>query len=214
MSYRSRVQMKNSVAMALVAVPPLILLGVGLTHPAHLSLESAPWWTTMHLLLVPLFPLLAASMWLLLRRDFSWLGRAGRVAAAGFAIFYGTLDAISGVATGIVTQADGSTKGAAIAGLFAAGKVFAYLGGFSLLASVIALVVRGWLVLEKRWDFWLGAALALTGAGLIAKFHIYFPYGTATLLALAIGFALLERAHRGSGDASFSWPPETHSSRS
>jgi hypothetical protein len=207
MGYRAGVTVKRSLAIAAVAAPPLILLGVGLTHPAHLSVSSAPWWTTMHLLLVPLFPLLAVSVWVLLRRDHSVLAWVGRVGAVSFGVFYGTLDALSGVATGIVTQAEASTTGAAVAGLFATGKVFAYIGGYSLLAAVGALVVDRWLVGERTWYFWVGAVLALGGAGLIARFHIYFPWGTAVLLALTIGFALLELSRRG--DASFGRPPKT-----
>jgi hypothetical protein len=207
MGYRAGVTLKRSLAIAAVAAPPLILLGVGLTHPAHLSVASAPWWTTMHLLLVPLFPLLAVSVWVLLRRGRSVLAWVGRIGAVAFGVFYGTLDALSGVATGIVTQSEASTTGAAVAGLFATGKDFAYLGGYSLLAAVGAVVINSWLVGTRQWYFWIGAVLALGGSALVASFHIYFPRGTAVLLALTVGFALLEVSR--SGDASFGRPPKT-----
>jgi hypothetical protein len=38
--------------------PPLLLAGLGLTHPNDLTGTSAGWWTSLHIILVPLFPLL------------------------------------------------------------------------------------------------------------------------------------------------------------
>jgi hypothetical protein len=190
------VRFRRPLAIAAVTAPPLILLGVGLTHPAHLTVASAGWWTTMHQLLVPLFPLLAAAVWVLLRRDHTALAHFGRVAAVGFAVFYGTLDAVSGVAAGIVVQAEGSTEAAALDPLFAAGKIFAYLGGYSLLAAVAAAIGCTWLSGTRPATFWVGAMLALGGAAVVARFHIYFPYGTATMGCLAIGFCLIELARQ------------------
>jgi hypothetical protein len=190
------VKITRPLAIAAVTAPPLILLGVGLTHPARLTVESAGWWTTMHQLLVPLFPLLAAAVWVLLRRDHTPLAQFGRVAAASFAVFYGTLDAVSGIAAGIVVRAEGSTEAAALEPLFAAGKIFAYVGGYSLLAAVAAVIGCTWLAGTRRATFWVGAMLALGGAAIVSRFHIYFPYGTATMACLAIGFCLLEVARQ------------------
>jgi hypothetical protein len=49
-----------------VTVPPLLLAGLGLTHPNDLTGASAGWWTSLHIILVPLFPLLGVSHWVLI----------------------------------------------------------------------------------------------------------------------------------------------------
>jgi hypothetical protein len=206
---------KLPLAIAVVTLPPLVLLGVGLTHPATLTVESAGWWTTMHQILVPLFALLAVSVFVLLRRDRSPLALFGRIAAGTFTVFYGTLDAVSGIATGVVAQAEGATDGASIAALFATGRIFAYVGGYSLLAAAVAVAGVAWLAGSRQWYFWVGAAFAIGGAALIARFHIYFPYGTATMACLAVGFALLELSRQRLillKLASSPEPSDTHSS--
>ena len=53
-------------AVAAVTAPPLVLAGLGLTHPDDLTGVSAGWWTSLHIILVPLFPLLGVSHWILL----------------------------------------------------------------------------------------------------------------------------------------------------
>ncbi len=184
--------MPRPLAIAAVVVPPLVLLGVGLSHPATLSVATASWWTTMHVILVPLFPLLAVAVWVLVRGNRSPLAIFARVAAVAFAVFYGTLDAVSGIAGGIVVQAEGSTDAAPLGALFATGKVFAYIGGYSLLAAVVAAAGAAWLGGNRHWAFWVGAVFAIAGAAVIGRFHIYVPYGTVTLASLAVGFGLLE----------------------
>jgi len=50
-----------------VTLPPLVLAAIGLTHPMELAAETAGWWTTMHILLLPLLPLLGVALWGLVR---------------------------------------------------------------------------------------------------------------------------------------------------
>ena len=64
-----------------VTAPPLLLAGLGLTHPHDLSGASAGWWTSLHIILVPLFPLLGVSHWVLLHRRPGVIAWIGRVAA-------------------------------------------------------------------------------------------------------------------------------------
>ena len=94
-----------------VIAPPLVLAAVGLTHPHHLTADSAEWWTTMHILLVPVFPLLGMALWLLLRAETGVLAWLARVAAFSYAVFYGALDAIAGIGTGALVR-NGAEPGA------------------------------------------------------------------------------------------------------
>ncbi len=60
--------------VVLVALPGLVLGVAGLAHPILLTPETAERWRLVHLVLLPAFPLLGASVWLLL------LGERGALA--------------------------------------------------------------------------------------------------------------------------------------
>ena len=178
-------------AIAAVALPGIVLAAVGLTHPVRLDAETARWWTTMHIVLVPLFPLLAVAVWVLLRRDRTPLGWAGRIAAVVFAVFYGTLDAVSGIAAGTVVLASGG-GGDDVVALFGTGGGFGRIGALSLLAAVVCVLGSSWVAGVRSLPFF-AAALVLLGSGLVFTLrHIYAPYGVAAMLGIAAGFAAIE----------------------
>lgn len=183
--------MNRRVAIAAVALPGIVLAGVGLTHPVRLDADSAQWWTTMHIVLVPVFPLLAVAVWVLLRRDTSALGWAGRVAAIAYVVFYGALDAISGIAAGTVVLASGG-GGDDVAALFGTGSGFGRIGALALLAAVVCVLGSSWVAGLRSGAFWI-AAVVLAGSGLVFTFrHIYAPYGVLAMVGLAAGFATIE----------------------
>lgn len=179
------------IAIAAVAVPGVVLAVIGLTHPVRLDAASAQWWTTMHLVLVPLFPLLAVAVWVLLRRDHTPLGWAGRVAAISYAIFYGALDLLSGVAAGTVVLASGG-GGDEVAALFGTGGSLGRIGTLSFLAAVVCVLGSSWRAGLRSVPFWI-TALVLLGSGYLFTIrHIYAPVGVAAMLGLAAGFAAIE----------------------
>jgi hypothetical protein len=92
------------VRVLVVAGPAVVLAGLGLLHPQELTATSAPWWTTLHIVLLPIFPLLAVSLWLLLRGVPGPVAWAARIAAYGYATFYSVTDVIVGIAAGELTQ--------------------------------------------------------------------------------------------------------------
>jgi hypothetical protein len=89
----------------MVAGPAVVLAGLGLTHPQELTAASASWWTTLHVILLPIFPLLAVSLWLLLRGVpgpvVAWVAR---IVAYGYAVFYSVTDVLVGVGAGELTR--------------------------------------------------------------------------------------------------------------
>jgi hypothetical protein len=93
-----------------VTAPPLLLAGLGLTHPNDLSGASAGWWTSLHIILVPLFPLLGLSHWVLLHRRPGVIAWIGRVAAFLYIAFYAVTDHIAGIGTGVVMQQSGASS--------------------------------------------------------------------------------------------------------
>ena len=84
----------------LVSVPALLCAAIGLTHPPTLNAASADHWRNMHIVLIPIFPLIGLAPWLIARRAGVAWSRAGAVFGYGFATFYTSLDLLAGVAGG------------------------------------------------------------------------------------------------------------------
>lgn len=172
-----------------LAGPALVLAGIGLTHPTDLNADTAPWWTTMHTLLAPLFPLLGLSLWLLvrgLRGPLPWL--VG-VAAFGYAVFYGALDVLAGIATGGLVQRGASVDDDEVQTLFRLGNE---LGTFGVRVFLVAcLIASAVLVAQVGRRVLPGVAVLLASALAFQNSHIYWPDGVAAMLGLALGFGLL-----------------------
>jgi len=87
-----------------VAGPALLLALAGLVHPHELTTGSAARWIDLHLLLLPVFPLLGVAHWLLLRKVHGPLAWQARLAAFGYANFYTALDVLFGIGMGALVQ--------------------------------------------------------------------------------------------------------------
>jgi hypothetical protein len=183
---------KRWLAIVAVAAAPLVLGGVGLTHPTLLTTTSAPWWATMHFVLLPLFPLLGVAIWILLRHDNTAVGWGGRVAAVAYVVFYGGLDALSGIAAGTVTQSGADTQSEVVTGLFAAGRPLGYIGAFAFFAAVILVLASAWRGGQRGWLFYATCGVALLSAYLFTVGHIYWPRGVVAMLGFAASFVILE----------------------
>ena len=182
--------------VAAVAAAPLVLAGIGLSHPRSLTPDSAPWWTTMHLVLLPLFPLLGVAIWVLLRHDKTAVGWGGRVAAITYAAFYGGLDAVSGIAAGTVVQAGADPKSELVTSLFAAGRPLGMIGAYALFVAVVLVLASAWRSGVRGWLFFAAAGLALLSVYLFTVGHVYWPRGVVAMLGLAAAFAVLELLRR------------------
>jgi hypothetical protein len=171
-----------------LAVPGLLLAGFGAVHPAGLDAGTAHWWATMHILLLPVFPLLAAAQWVLLAPAPGWLAWPGRLAAFGFAAFYGGLDAVAGIAAGTaVHAANGPTP--VLGAIFTTGDTLGHIGaGCFLAASVLisAAVFR-----QAGWRAAPGAVLLVAASISFLDSHIFWPRGVLTMIAIAAGMCLL-----------------------
>jgi hypothetical protein len=177
--------------LLVVMVPPLVLAGFGISHPSTLDAGSAPWWRDLHVILLPVFPLLALGPWLVARAvarpGLSWV-----VAALGYvyATFYTALDVLAGIGAG--TSADHGFF-APLGSLFSMANslarvgVDAYLAAALLAAGAAVLAVRG----ADRGPAVAGAVLVLYGAIQFLDSHIYWPRGVWAMVALAVGWGLL-----------------------
>jgi hypothetical protein len=81
----------------LVAAPALLIGALGLLHPVFLTPDTAERWRLAHLALLPAFPLVAVSVWMVLRGDRSLLAWVARALAGAYAVLYGALDSIAGI---------------------------------------------------------------------------------------------------------------------
>ena len=183
-----------------IAAAPLLLAGLGATHPAELNAETAGWWRDLHLLLLPLFPLLGVNLWWLLAGlagPLPWLGRA---AGLIYISFYGALDVLAGVGTGIVRDRmvrEGRPDLSVVElWLFAAGNALVEVGVWAFLLG--CLVASGLLIARAGRRALPGAMLLCGAAVVFLRSHIYFPIGVAAMLAMTAGLGLLQWARRTS----------------
>lgn len=178
--------------LAGLMLAPLILAGIGLTHPHHLRADTAMHWTAMHLALMPVFPLLGVNLWWLLSGVSGHtlsgvLAWVARVLAFLYIVYYGALDVLAGVGTGRLTLQ--GQDASAIRLLFAEGNALAAVGVWAFLgASLLTCIV---LMVRHGVRLWPGAVLLLLSAVSFLSSHIYAPYGVLTMLVMGLGMALL-----------------------
>lgn len=184
--------------VALCALAPLSIGAAGLLHPTFLTPDTADRWFLAHLLLLPLFPLLGAVVWWLLRGDRTPAAWLARVAAYAYAVGYTALDSIAGVGLSwqVMRATDRGEPGPALGDAFQIGDRIGHAGVWALAASVVvaALVLRprtGPLVL-------LGGALAAASCVPFVDGHVFSPRGTLAMAGLAVGLGLMAYARESS----------------
>ncbi|MHC1561849.1 hypothetical protein ACR9E3_23055 [Actinomycetospora sp. C-140] len=189
--------MRATAAVTATALPALALAFLGSTHPAVLTPETAPWWRDLHVIGLVLFPLLALGPWAVVHvsRPAGPLGWvfSGLAAVLGlvYAGFYGALDALAGVGGGHETMRMG--PGPWVGWLFEIADELGVVGSYAYLAATLLAAV---LALVRAPGLWrllggVGALFAVVGAWSFLTSHIYYPFGVATMVMLAIGLTLL-----------------------
>ena len=172
----------------LVALPGLVLAGIGLTHPHHLDAGTAQWWRDMHIILAVIFPLLGAAQWFLLEDTPKLVRWPARIATFGYVVFYGALDALAGIGGGALAMANGG-RSPADAPIFKIGNQLGTVGAWCFFAASLAIVVCA--LLKHRLKAIPGAAFLLVGSYLFLSSHIYWPKGVIACTCLAIGMAAI-----------------------
>lgn len=181
----------------LVAVPALVIAGLGLAHPTFLTPETAERWRLAHLLLLPVFPLVGVSIWVVLRGERGALAWLSRVLAFGWAVLYGALDAIAGLGAPqqVIRTAERGDPRPPIEDLFEIGDRLGELGVLSLAASAaVAAVV---LARRTRNPFAVaGGALVVVCCYPLLRHHVFPPRGVLAMVGIGVGLALLELGRR------------------
>jgi hypothetical protein len=110
MNWKKLLEHQNIILRRIVVLGAPAALGLlEIWHPAHVffddmlsSAERSDWWLTLHTLQLPLFPLVALAVWFMLKGIHNVPAAFSRVMLWVFAVSYTALDAIAGVATGIL----------------------------------------------------------------------------------------------------------------
>lgn len=182
--------------LGLVVVGPISLAVAGLFHPSPLAPESAEQWRVLHLVLLPLFPLLAVMLWTLLIgvRDGvdGVVASAARVCAYVYACFYTALDVLAGIANGAIVRY-GAERDLDVDGvkgmIFGQGNDVLAVGTWAMIAACLLTGV----VYVRRIGLWAvpGTLLLLLSAWSFREAHVYPPRGVVTMLGFGLGALLL-----------------------
>ncbi|BDP42558.1 hypothetical protein DAETH_25270 [Deinococcus aetherius] len=172
-----------------IGAAPLVMAVLGLTHPADLTLDTARHWTSLHLALIPLFPLIGVNVWWLLAGvpgPLAWLARGG---AFVYAAYYPAVDLLAGVGTGRLVGLGVDEDSAVVAALFRQENALGDVGNLGLLAACVLTLAALWPGVGRRVV--PGGVALLLGAWLFTRHHIYPPLGVTGMLLLAAGFVAL-----------------------
>ena len=177
----------------LVALPALVIAGLGLLHPVFLTPETAERWRLAHLLLVPVFPLVGASVWAVLRGERGPAAWGARLLAAAYAVLYLSLDAIAGIGAPhqVLNAAERGDPRPPIEDLFEIGDRLGALGVYALAAAGLLAGVVLWLRSRSPLAP-LGALVLAASCYPFLRHHVFPPRGVLAMVGIAAGLALLE----------------------
>ncbi|GAA1868456.1 hypothetical protein GCM10009836_56160 [Pseudonocardia ailaonensis] len=184
-------QAREMLAIGLVAVPGVALGIVGTTHPQVLDPSTAHMWWTMHVALVPVFPLLGLVLVWLVRGRHDPVAWVARVGAYVYATFYTGLDVLAGIAAGRAVELQPEGSPAALA-MLRIGNALGDVGSWAYLAAAVATAL---VVLRRHGIRALPGGVVLVAASVPFLYaHIYWPVGVFSMLGMAVGAALLQGA--------------------
>ncbi|AGZ40788.1 hypothetical protein [Actinoplanes friuliensis] len=184
-----------ALTLVLVTLGPVLLALAGLLHPTGLSAATAHRWMWLHIVLLPIFPLLALGFVVLLReRPRAGVPRVARmiawICAAVYAVGYTGLDAVAGIGAGTVAgqPGDPTELRRLVVALYEAGDRLGAVGVYAFLAATLAASVA----LGSRHGLRVlpGTVVLLVAGWSFIDSHIFSPRGVQTMLAMAVGFAL------------------------
>jgi hypothetical protein len=208
MSFGSLQQLKGELIMMITKHPlvrRLILLGTPLllgilqfNHPASVSYDNLlpiiDWWLLLHLMQLPLFGLLALTIYILIYDIDNIFATISRIGLGIFVVFYTALDSVLGVASGLLIKF-GSTQSMEQQGLIEDAYLALFYEGNNLLGDI---AVYSWFVagisaaiaLYLNGKNHLGVLLLFIGT-LFYHSHAY-PFGPLAMLAIFISMILFE----------------------
>ena len=183
----SRPTLKTFIAAVL---PPVIIGVLGIAHPPHLTQDASLLWRNLHVVLLPILPLLAWGPWLVAKSiDERW-GWIAFVLGWVYASFYTALDVLAGIGAGGLKHEGEGGLGVLFSLAGSLGEIgsIAFIGASAVAAGCVSRIA-GWKALP-------GSVIVLAGAFGFRAEHVYWPGGVLSMFALAIGWTLLIGAAR------------------
>ncbi|MDY7090069.1 MAG: hypothetical protein SYR96_33875, partial [Actinomycetota bacterium] len=171
--------------LVLVMLGPVLLALAGLLHPSGLSAATAHRWVWLHIVLLPVFPLLALGFVVLLReRPRTRTPRVARIVAwtcaAVYAVAYTGLDAVAGIGAGTVAgqHGDPAELRRLVLALYATGDRLGTVGVYAFLAATLAAAVS--LAGGSGIRVLPGTVVLLAAGWSFIDSHIFSPRGVLT----------------------------------
>lgn len=182
----------RSVRAMVLALPGSVLAVFAAHHPSGLTPETAHHWWSMHVLLIPVFPLLPLALLWLLRGERGPLVWLACLAGYGFAVCYTALDVLAGIGAGLAVDTEGPAGGPLATRMFAVADPIGLAGVWLLIGCAVITTA----VLGMRQGPWVvPGGLVLVASGWVFRTsHIFFPVGMYAMIGLATGTALLALA--------------------
>lgn len=171
--------------VVLVALPALVLAGIGTLHPLHLIAADALRWRNIHVAALFVFPFLGVPPWLLLRRRSRPLAAIAAILGYVYAAGYTALDVLAGIGAGNL-KVDGRGGQSS---LYHPGDALGRVGTVALLLAV--LIAVGVTALDRPALTVPGSVLVLLAAVSFLTSHIVPPVGVITMVLFALGWSLL-----------------------
>lgn len=169
----------------LVALPALVLAGIGTVHPRDLVAADAVLWRDLHVAALFVFPLLGVPPWLLLRSRSRPLAAVAAILGYVYATGYTALDVLAGIGAGAL-KVDGLGGQPS---LYHPAAVLARIATVALLFAVLLAVAV--VAVDRPALTVPGSVLVLAAAVSFLTSHIYPPRGVVTMVVFAIGWTLL-----------------------
>lgn len=186
--------------VAAVLLPPLVIGLIGTTHPPHLTQDASAYWRDLHIVLLPLFPLLAVGPWLVARDIDATYGRITLVLGYVYACFYSALDILAGIAAGALKH----DREGGLATVFRYASDLGQIGSVAYVGATAA--AAGCLLRVAGPRVLPGAVIAIGGAFGFMENHVYWPGGVLSMAAIVAGWAWMLLAARGAQRPSSSRP--------
>lgn len=183
----SRTTLKMLIA---VVLPPAAIAILGTTHPQHLTQDDSLFWRNLHVVLLPLFPLLALGPGLVAKSVDAKFGRIALLLGFVFATFYTALDVLAGIGAGGLKHEGKNGLGV----LFDLASTLGEVGSIAFIGATA--IAAGCVIHVAKWKALPGTLLVLAGAFGFMEEHVYWPGGVLSMVALAAGWALLVGAQR------------------
>lgn len=168
---------------ACLAVPGLALSAAGAFHPAELTAASAHHWWLLHVLLMPLFPLLGLALLPLIAPGGTVLSTVTTVFVYIYSVFYSALDILTGIGAGIVIDINHvSDSSAVVTCLVDTGNQLAWIGTISFLAAALFATFDP----RLRWSgiAVVPSVLLIAGSVTFLDSHIYWPSGGLSVFVI------------------------------